>query len=444
MAGAGLAVAGAGTLAPEPVGQTPLPWEVDVKEDYGATGDGGVDDAPAFQAAFSALGSEPGLTGHPQGITGARILVPPGDYVFRSTVRIHRFAGIIHGSGLGMGPKEQGKLRTGLGTVIRWDGPPGDPMFEITDSRFLQMRDLRFFGRDEGPPRAGIRFLKRRGDDQGSNGELVVSDCYFGTWPWTGVDRGLILNGIEFVGDAGDNDQFRIVRCNFADRIGSDTVGVRIDATQSIWGSLTDCVFDGLAVGLDTHSSVTAVNPQFNACGTDLQLGSTARVEIVGWQSEHSGCLARLDQPAGLHVTGGTCQIDGSTMRPGEPLIDAYPSANRQSVSLESMLFTYPPSVAYPDGLRRDDGPPDIHFGPRPATAQSSGFSLSIDDCVGLGPEQCTLVEPLTGDSKGTVQWHSRSGGIHQFRNELRGDGTPGSRTTLDTGVWDPPIAGSS
>lgn len=102
MAGAGLAVAGAGALASEPLGNTPPPWEVDVKQEYGAVGDGGADDAPAFQAAFSALGSEPEATGHPQGVTGARLLVPPGDYVLRSTVRIHRFAGIVQGSGIGM------------------------------------------------------------------------------------------------------------------------------------------------------------------------------------------------------------------------------------------------------------------------------------------------------------------------------------------------------
>lgn len=445
MAGAGLAVVGAGTLAPEPLGEAPPPWEVDLKEDYGATGDGSVDDSPALQAAFSALGSEPGTTGNPPGVTGARLLVPPGDYVLGSTIRIHRFAGVVQGSGLGMGPLPQGALNTGFGTVFRWNGPPGQPMFEVTDSRLLQLRDLRFMGRDDGPPSVGVRFLKDRpSHSQGTNGEMLVSDCYFGTWPWTAGNRGLITGAIEFAGDVGDNDQFRLVRCHFSGATGASTSGVRILSTQSVWGSMTDCVFDRLEVGCTTRSSSLMVNPQFNACATDIEVGSTARLGVLGWQSEGSGRLARLEGPAAITVEGGSCQIDGSRMAPGSALIDAYPSVNRQTISLRNMLFTYPRSESFPDGLTEDDERPDIRFGPEPRNAQASGFSISVEDCVGLGPDQCTLVAPLEGPSRGTVEWHSRSGAIHQFRNELRGEDVPGSRATLDTQVWDPPIPGST
>lgn len=445
MAGVGAAVAGTGMLVPGELGDLPPPWEVDVRDGYGATGDGETDDAPALQAAFTDLGAEPDRTGHPQGVVGGRLLIPPGEYVLGSTVRIHRFAGIVQGTGVGMPPVPNGAFATGQGTVLRWAGPPGEPMFEVTDSAYLQIRDLRFLGRDDGRPGVGIRFHKERGHSQGTNGELLVSDCVFGYWPWTGTDKGRIDCGIELSGHNGDNDQFRIVRCSFlgADR-GEGTTGVRVASTQSIWGSLTDCFFNRMTAGLVTEASTTAVNPQFNSCGTDIEVRSTARLDILGWQSEHSSRLARLDRASTLRADGGTVQVDGKHMAPGNPLVDAVPSGNRQTIRLAGMLFTYPTSDEYPDGLTESHDRPDIRFGPEPDTATTSGFRVSVEDCIGLSPEQCTLVEPLAGDSRGTVEWHSRGAGIHQFRNELRGDDTPGTRRRLATDAWDPPVPGTS
>lgn len=445
MAGVGAAVAGTGMLVPGELGELPSPWEVDVRESYGATGDGETDDAPALQAAFADLGAEPDRTGHPQGVVGGRLSIPPGEYVLGSTVRIHRFAGIVQGSGLGMPPVANGALATGQGTVLRWAGPPGEPMFEVTDSRLLQIRDIRFFGRDEGSPSDGIRFLKEsRQDNQGTNGEMVVSDCYFGPWPWTGPDRGRIECGIRFTGDAGDNDQFRIVRCHFSGRSVDEAHGMRVEATQSVWGSVTDCVFEQLVTGFSTLASCTMFNPQFNGCATDLEVQSTGRLQVTGWQSEHSARLARIDAPATLWVDGGVCQLDGTNLRPGSPMIDAAPSGNRQTIRLAGMLFTYPSSEEFPDGLTDDHDRPDIRFGPDRNTATASGFRVSVEDCLGLSPDQCTLVEPLAGDSRGTVEWHSRGSGIHQFRNELRGDGASGTRRRLATESWDPPVPGTS
>lgn len=84
---------------------------------------------------------------------------------------------------------------------------------------------------------------------------------------------------IAFTGDNGDDDQFSILRCTFAGGGHEQTTGVRIDNTQSVWGQLTDCLFDDLGEGLRTSASTVLVNPQFNRCHTDLVIGSTAQVQ---------------------------------------------------------------------------------------------------------------------------------------------------------------------
>lgn len=445
MAGVGAAVTGVGVLVPEELGEMPPPWEVDVRQGYGATGDGQTDDAPALQAAFADLGADPDRTGNPPGIVGGRLAIPPGEYVLGSTVRIHRFAGVVQGAGLGQPPAENGALATGQGTVLRWAGPPGEPMFEVTDSAFLQIRDLRFMGRDDGPPSAGIRFRKERHvHNQGTNSEMLVSDCYFGYWSW-GSDKGRVECGVEVSGHNSDNDQLRIVRCRFSGGDpGEESVGLRVASTQSIWGSVTDCFFNRLSTGVETVASTTMVNPQFNRCGTDIDVQSTARMQVVGWQSEHSARLARLEPPAALRADGGVCQVDGATMPPGTAMIDAHPSVDGQSLRLTGMTFLYPASEEYPDGIAAHPDKPVIRFGPEPNTATRTGFHVEVTDCVGLGRRHCDLVEPLSGGSRGIVQWHSRAGGINQFRNELRGSGEEGTRRGLDTEVWDPPVPGTS
>ena len=145
------------------------------------------------------------------------------------------------------------------------------------------------------------------------------------------------LDGANF-----DNDQFRIVRCTFRGSPGPRTVGVAITNSQSIWGSITDCTFERLDAGIATEASTTVMNPQFLGCRTDLELASTARVDVFAWNSEQSGRLAALGPYSSLRSVGGTCQVDPTSMaaRSGG-LIAAHPSAAEQTISLQGMRFLY-------------------------------------------------------------------------------------------------------
>lgn len=334
-----------------------------------------------------------------------------------------------------------GALATGQGTVLRWGGPASEPMIRVTDSRHLHFRDLRLFGNDSARPSAGIEFRKESPDNQGTNSNLTVSDCHFGRWPWTSsTNRGLMSAGILFNGISGDNDQFWIARSSFEGSGIGDTIGLGIQNSQSVWGSLTDCVFTGHRAGFTTAASCTLVNPQFNWCDVDLELTSTARVDVVGWQSEHSRKIASLAPSSTLRVRGGVIHVDPDCMVPGSEFINAYPSSVGQTIALRDMTITYV-GGSYPSPSL-----PRIRFGPaNHGYAHGSGFLLSVENCSGLRPSMCELALPIAGaDSRGTVEWHSRADAIHYFRNELRGTGAPGTRSSLDTASWDPPIPGSS
>lgn len=419
--------------------------------EFGAVGDGVADDTAAVQAAFAELGS---ATDRPvAGIQGGHVLVPPGEYRITDTIEIHRFAGIVEGTGVGHTPAYKAPGTAGRGSAFVWDGPAGEPMFRITDSAFLTIRDLRFSGNDANPPSVGLNFHKEIAHQSGTNGHLLVEDCTFGIWPWVSAvgNRGLVGTAIAFTNaeGSGDNDQFRINRCLFRGPRDPHrdpefhTGGIRIEGTQSIWGSISDCTFDNVTVGLDTVASTTMSNAQFNACGTDISIDSTAAVTLIGWQSEHSHRLAKVSPSGALHVIGGMCMIRRDRYTDGQPLIDASPSGNGQTISLRDLRFFWAGEV---------DGPsprPPIRFGPSEADRASSGglgFVIRVDNCSGLFPEQCQMVGEMYASvprSRGLVEWHSRcSDGVAQFRNELWAGGPEGTRETIDTGVWDPPRAG--
>lgn len=442
--GAGVAAAGLVALGPaDPAGaSTPPSWK-NLRDHFGAVGNGRNDDTRAVQRALRGLD---GSSGSPRsGISGGSLVVPPGEYVLTDTVTIHRFAGIIRGAGVGNTPNYSRVTDSaGRGSAFRWAGPPGIPMFRITDSSHLTIRDLRFLGHDTATPSAALSFTSA-GGEVGTNADLLVEDCSFGVWPWTqqGTYSGRLATGIRFDGINENNDQFRIVRCSFAGTAGTPATGITLANPQSIWGSVTDCTFGSLAIGVDTAASVTLFNPQFDHCDRDLVLRSTANVDLFGWNSERSRCLASLEPNAGLRVVGGTCQLDQERMN--GPMIAAFPSGAGQTVSLTGLRFV---ARQPPDRAGRPGPRPAIEFGPAPPHAcGQQGFLVRVDACSGLHADQCRFAGSLWAqepESRGLVEWYSRNpDGIAQFRNELWAGNHPGTRTTVDTGVWDPPRAGS-
>lgn len=400
----------------------------------GVVGDGVADDTAALQAILDGLRPD-------DGVAGARLVLPPGVFLISDTLELQRFSGSLEGQGIGHPPTQGGQ-----GTVLRWAGPPGRPMIRVRDSKAVLIRQLRFEGHDERPPSAGIDFNGVAQDQQGTNAQLVVSDCHLGPWTWAeaGPGAGRIDVAIAFTGDNGNNDQFSILRCTFAGGGREGTTGVRMDNTQSVWGQLTDCLFDDLGEGLRTTASTVLNNPQFNRCRTDLVVSSTAQVHVQDGNSEQSGQIATVAPEAGLRWTGGYLQAHADHM--GPILIDAFPSEST-SVVLRDVRVTWPASggSSLQDGRR-----PVIRFGPDPATKVSAGgpgFLIRATDCTGLYADQFELTGEMWAvvpASRGSVEVTSRHRkGVVAFRNELWNREAGYGRTRLDLAAWDPPRPGT-
>jgi hypothetical protein len=465
LGGAGLAIgaAGAAALLPAtPASATPGNFGKNLRDDFGAVGNGTTDDTTAIQNAINSLDGSPSAP--TAGITGGFLYVPAGEYLITQTITINLFAGIIQGEGRGNLPTYSSS--PGKGAAFRWGGAAGVPMFKVTDSAFVSFKDLMFIGNDASQPAAGIEFHSVAGAGRGTNGLLLVEDCLFGVYPWTrqGVHVGHLQNGITFTGANANNDEFRIVRCQFegahdgtagdSDEVKRtwgpkypDTKGVRIDNTQSVWGDIIDCRFNQLGTALATASSVNLVNPNVNRCNRDFEVNSSARVQASSYWSEWTKQVARVSHYASLFIDGGGCHLDPVRMGVTTPgtgagkFVDAYPSANGQTVTLRNINFS-----------RNDVNAavlPTIRFGPRNSdhAGNNMGFHVEVHNCLGITSAQAEFAGTMWAsvpESRGVISWHSRSmKGVHQFRNEMRFSNGTGYRNTLNTGVWDHPLPGT-
>jgi len=406
---------------------------------HGAVGDGTTDDTAAINQAFAAAQGATAV-----GVPGAAVYFPAGEYVISKTITVTRFSGIVYGDGQGQSPAY--KPQPGFGSVIRWNGDDASPMIQVVDSLVLKIQDLRLEGMTGAPPTFGIEF-RSAGGDKGCNHYCTIEDVTIGRYPWStqGTDEGAVQSCIGFTGVNGNNDQFHLSRVRFSS---PSRYGVFLPNTQSIWGSLHDCLFDRCgAAGLGTNADATLYNCSFSRCQIDVHSGveggsgEAPTISVFGWFSERTGQMAKISPNTKLAVHGGVIQC-GTVAAPGGTgtLIAAFPS-DSQTISLHNLTFT---EAAEPSRAR-------IVFGPRPPSWVGRVF-VTVDQCRGVVPAQLRLWGSMWARSPGAtsravVEWQSTEGldvgtkYVHQFRNELAAHGR-GTRRRLNTRVWDRPHAG--
>ncbi len=272
-------------------------------KDYDAVGDGVIDDTAAIQSAIDAV------TAFGVGIPVASLFFPPGIYRLTSTIEINRTGGKFIGAGIG-NPSNY-TPNPGKGTTFKWDGAAGEPMFRIRDAQHLHMQDFLFVGNDTNPPSSALRFHSE-GGTIGTNQYLSVQRCHFGRLPWLisggySMDRCVIFDGIN-----ANNDQFRFDDCVFS----RPTIECfSLPNTQSVWGVLMNCTFEGnfLAKGLVSSASVDLINPSFDACTVDIQ-ADAGNICVYGINSERSSRILNVGQNSVSWVGfyGGTIQLTGN------------------------------------------------------------------------------------------------------------------------------------
>ncbi len=373
-----------------------------------------VDSTEQIQAAIDALG------GATSGVAGGYLTVPRGEYRITRPLQFRHWSGYFLGEGVGNSPQWQHS--PGNGTVLRWDGPPGQPMVKLDNCRNLFFSNMRFAGGANQPSYCVEMSAENIG--HGANQVIGFESCWFGRYPWSsqGLHRGDVIGGIGFTGPNRMNDKFRINNCMFR----HCDVGIDLPNTQSIWGSVNDSIFDHCGVGVRTSSTMTMYNGQWNSCGVDLSIDSSARVTVFGGYSERCRQMAKLGFDSYLSVVGGLWQV-GTVQEHGGILVDMYPS-RRASLRLDGVQFT---QLTNPARAR-------IRVGGERSTGSVGNWLIDIAECEGIVPEQIDIMPdsfwaqvPL---SRGRVSWKSRTATDQfLFQNILQ----RGGRTRINSSRWD-------
>lgn len=308
------------------------------KGPYNAKGDGIADDTAALQAAINAVPSAA------SSVPGVQVFLPPGTYRITNTIEISRRALTLRGAGLGDPPTHA--ANPGRGVRIKWDGPADIPMFHVTDVKNLTISDLHIMGNDTNIPSEGIFFEKIHAETGGNNSNMKLERVIFGYWKASGATDYKIKHHVRFGGLNGDNDEWFFEDCEFWKA--TDT-GLLIDSTQSIWGNLTNCLFAAnhdVAVpmkGIVTSSSLNGYRVSFDSCTIDVQVNSTAQVNLYGWFSERSKkCASVVNDRGRLFAYGGLLNTQDAEAPNGDGYyMESLSSSTGGGISLDGVKINY-------------------------------------------------------------------------------------------------------
>ncbi|MFC9335684.1 glycosyl hydrolase family 28-related protein [Arthrobacter sp. NPDC057009] len=336
-----------------PVGKGELIVNV---RDYGAVCNGIDDDSAALQSAIAAASG--GV-----GIPAVTILIP-GTLRITKTILIAQKGVTLMGRGIGN--PSNFVPSPSAASVIRWDGPAGIPMFTITDSRFVSVENMLVLGNVTNRPSDGFYF-NSAGGSIGTNAEIKFSRVTIGGFPWAtpATPSGTMAmdNGIRFGGANANNDQM-----SFQDVVLSQcTVGLALPNSQSIWGESQNVCFNACGIGLKTSAQHTLYNATFNACGIDVQLDSTAKVDVWGWCSEGSRQIFNITGPGALSVDGAVWTVQA--VMQGKANIAIAPMLGT-NLSIRNVAINYQITPKPPLVIR--------------GTYAVSPYQISIVNCSGL------------------------------------------------------------
>lgn len=294
---------------------------------HGADGDGNADDTAAVQDTFGA----PAVPG--SGLVTRRIDGASATYRLTDTVVISGRSPIFKGAGIGNATDKA--TFPGEGTTFFWDGPAGQPMFVVEDSRHVVFEDTFFEGNEANPP-SDLIFFDGTPHAHGSNELMYFNRCRFGAGFFSErTHDGIVCaeNGVRFGGFNSNNDQSRFNDCVFN---GCET-GLYLPNSQSVWHWLSNVFFNRCTtVGLRTAANLLVDMLTVNDCAIDVQVDATAQVDINGWYSEGTQLLAAITGNSGvLRVRGGDILVPLGYA--GDNLIEATSLGGFGGLTLEGL-----------------------------------------------------------------------------------------------------------
>lgn len=265
----------------------------------------GTDDTANIQAAIDAMTSSSGSVRR-----GGQVLIPKGcRCMVTGTIYVRRASGGI--SGAGWSDWTTGNNLASFGSLLIWDGPSGSPMIQVEATSWFRFEGLAFIGNPltDCRPSALIRY--NIPDSSTLNAQPSIENCVFGRVGSYGGFAGTTAERVAdtavlFSGSNLNNDRFRIV----GGRIEGCTTGISIPNSQSVIGYIKGVTFYNNDTHIATAAQVKLEDAYFGYSAVrDLDISSSARVEVYEFGSEYSSQLARMRGQSALVVHGGYYQM---------------------------------------------------------------------------------------------------------------------------------------
>ncbi len=354
------------------------------------------------------------------GLLGATILIPR-TIVLTDTITVVRQSTRFLGNGGFTNeyhryyPTYNGDRENG--TVIRWEGAAGIPMFHYYDCKEIYWGAVRFEGEDTAPPSAAHHFFADASAQIGANLGKTFEDCHFGDWPWAhdGLNQGKIGTAILVNGSNGNNDRLRLNRCLIK---GTD-FGLDLPNSQTVWGSIKDTEFDGCGTAIRSAAQIQGYNLQIQSCDRGLDLIGTS-ADIYQLNSENTRELARMRGQSRLYVKGGYSQLVDVN-----PAAGSYPSLNGylidardadtpyMDIEFDGHAFTNPGGVATGNLAKISVRPTNNGAGnfwpPRVAIYGWGTDNFNIIDTTLAGVQDQRIIEGQHADGRRTRHWLNRN-----------------------------------
>ncbi len=186
-------------------------------------------------------------------------------------------------------------------------------MFRLVNSNGTTFERLGFIGSSSNPPMAFIEATFDSDQLQGYTGSdwLRVYDTRMGP----DMQRGIFLTNEK---NEGDNDSYRIENSSIFKFY---RAGVEIQNAQSIWGVISNTIFDGRVespdfppYGIITRADTTVHNCGFNRVKVGVKVLKKNTVRLWNPQCEHTQRLIETTEGAAvIDIRGGKCLLSANT-----------------------------------------------------------------------------------------------------------------------------------
>jgi len=264
---------------------------------FGAVGDGTVDDSVSIQAAIDSV------------VISRSELISRGHISFSGSC--------VYKISTQLEVNKKSIRFEGNNAVLQWFGPVASAMIHVTDSTRCQFENLILLGQLRPLMSSAFYFEGKKSSVLGVNRDIVIDGCMIGrkfstdtttggtadATPYAGFKNGIVVGGVD-----GNNDAYTIKNTEINSCHDELNFGKAISflSTQSIWSSIQDCLVNDSDIGVYLGCDIQMRNISANRCKVvDIWGIRNIWVNILGFNAENSLTFIKSTGGASFSVNGG-------------------------------------------------------------------------------------------------------------------------------------------